>query len=210
MSAWPSSQPDPRPSTSSTLPSPPALLWPSPSPLGAPPHASTSTTHYPYSFHSQQPSHPSPAAFPPPDPSTSARSHQPTQHPPAAAGTKRGRTETPERDGEEGSGSGTPAAQEERTSGGGTAGPSRLSNAKMSKKPKPRPPAPSGATVTDKSCGHCRSRKGEHQFLSLFSFFLRANLFSLQSAATASFQSVTIAFSVARSVISRTGSRNRR
>ncbi|GEM07309.1 hypothetical protein Rt10032_c03g1326 [Rhodotorula toruloides] len=35
----------------------------------------------------------------------------------------------------------------------------RLSNARMSKKPKPRPPPPQGAIVTDKSCARCRVRK---------------------------------------------------
>ncbi|GAA5998999.1 Zn(II)2Cys6 transcription factor [Rhodotorula paludigena] len=34
-----------------------------------------------------------------------------------------------------------------------------LSNARMPKKPKPRPPAPEGAIVADKSCAVCRSRK---------------------------------------------------
>ncbi|KPV75536.1 uncharacterized protein RHOBADRAFT_53503 [Rhodotorula graminis WP1] len=35
----------------------------------------------------------------------------------------------------------------------------RLSNARMSKKPKPRQPAPDGVVVTDKSCVRCRVRK---------------------------------------------------
>ncbi|GAA5842576.1 hypothetical protein JCM9279_003624 [Rhodotorula babjevae] len=35
----------------------------------------------------------------------------------------------------------------------------RLSNARMSKKPKPRQPAPVGVTLTDKSCVRCRVRK---------------------------------------------------
>ncbi|GAA5897072.1 hypothetical protein JCM8208_006161 [Rhodotorula glutinis] len=35
----------------------------------------------------------------------------------------------------------------------------RLSNARMSKKPKPRQPAPDGVIVTDKSCVRCRVRK---------------------------------------------------
>ncbi|GJN89300.1 hypothetical protein Rhopal_002280-T1 [Rhodotorula paludigena] len=35
----------------------------------------------------------------------------------------------------------------------------KLSNARMPKKPKPRPPAPEGAIVADKSCAVCRSRK---------------------------------------------------
>lgn len=39
-------------------------------------------------------------------------------------------------------------------------GEPRLSNARMSKKPKPRQPAPEGVTVTDKSCARCRLRKG--------------------------------------------------
>ncbi|GAA6011969.1 hypothetical protein JCM10207_003444 [Rhodosporidiobolus poonsookiae] len=35
----------------------------------------------------------------------------------------------------------------------------KLSNARMPKKPRPRPPAPEGAVVTDKSCTRCRLRK---------------------------------------------------
>lgn len=55
---------------------------------------------------------------------------------------------------------GTAMSGEGVTVNGGGDHEERLSNARMSKKPKPRPPPPQGAIVTDKSCTRCRVRKG--------------------------------------------------
>ena len=92
----------------------------------------------------------------------------------------------------------------------------RLSNARMSKKPKPRQPAPAGVIVTDKSCVRCRVRKGAPRLPSARVLVashrrkLTICSFCAQCGAIGSSPSVTTARRGARTATSRTGGPSQR